>query len=292
MRPLAVIAVTVLLAGCWVTETEIVTARDSRPIAGPRLTMPEDNGRRTAYLWNAARSGYIDAQGNLLIRLARLKGDAYIAQIQSLKPPENLPPDLTLPDRPVYMVMVMRLAPPRLVAQTLQCGDSGDMQWMARAYGVEPQPRNEYAIKGSREATLGLMTGALDCKPDNLEIFEMTADALSPGGPELAELGTKMDRGRYVQHFEQRCNAGDREVCLKLAQTLRRGDGIPADPRRAIPVLEKLCDSNYVEACVDLAVMLDKGEGTSPNSARATDLLKKACAGGEMYGCDLLKRRK
>jgi hypothetical protein len=109
----------------------------------------------------------------------------------------------------------------------------------------------------------------------------------------LAAAGNAADAARTVEAFERRCNAGELQVCFRVAQILWRGEGVPADPARAASLLEKVCadPKGNVEACVDLAQLHDRGEGVRRDSARATELLKKACAAGEMYGCDLLKRR-
>jgi hypothetical protein len=295
-RRLAIVVLAVAASGCWVTETEMVRAADSLQLAGRRVTMAEPNGDPpTVYTWDAARAGYLDPEASGLLRFAHLRGEVYLAQIEILKADKELMPAMRA-GRRVFAVMLVRLAPPKLIAQHPSCAKYADeITAIARPFGVAVEPRREFAISGTRDGILGFMAATLSCNPETLDALQLTADSVTPGGPELAPGGAPAAAAaaRPTAIFERRCAAGELPVCFRLAQILRRGEGVPADPARAAALLEKVCadPKGDVEACVDLAQLHDRGEGVEQDPARATELLKKACAAGEMYGCDLLKRR-
>jgi hypothetical protein len=284
---LAILPLTVFLCGCWVTQTEIVGPKDSLRLAGVRLTMTE-NGESLVHTWNDARAGYLAADGSVLLRFARLKGEVYLVQYQPLQSTIDVPELKKLP--PVYMLMHLRLASPNLVAQSC-FGDRQETTWLARSYGVETDERRENVISGTREAIIGFLTGMIDCRSETMPMFTMTSTTISPGGRELASIGTTQDQGRLVKHFERRCDAGEADACFTLAQRLQKGDGVPADPSRAAAVFDKLCQAQRADACADLAVLYERGEGVTKDPARAAALLKQACGMGEMYACDLMKRK-
>jgi hypothetical protein len=226
-------------------------------------------------------------QCSLALRTA--KGEIYLVQYQPLKSSIELPPEIKkLP--PVYMLMPARLAPPNVVTQSC-FGDRQETTWLARSYGVEIDERRENVITGTREGIIAFLTAMLACRTETLPMFTMTSPSISPGGPELASIGAAQDSGRIVKYFERRCDAGEADACYTLAQRLQKADGVPADPARAAALFDKLCQAQRAEACADLAVLYERGEGVTKDPARAAALLKQACGMGEMYACDLLKRK-
>ena len=136
---LAILPLTVLLCGCWVTRTEIIGPKDSLRLAGARLTMTE-NGESLVHTWNDVRAGYLAADGSVLLRFARLQGEVYLVQYQPLKSSIDMPELKKRP--PVHMLMHLRLAPPNLIARSC-FEDLQETTWLARSYVVETDERRE-----------------------------------------------------------------------------------------------------------------------------------------------------
>ena len=62
-------------------------------VLGPQFIHDDFFGHtRTTFTWNAARRGYVDQNGDTLVRIGHLAGAYYVAQGQSLQPPD---PDLS-----------------------------------------------------------------------------------------------------------------------------------------------------------------------------------------------------
>jgi hypothetical protein len=278
------------LPGCFLTQTEVVTARNSLKLCGRQFVHDDTAAReRTVFRWDERRRRYIDGEGRTAVRFARLKGDAYVVQLQALKESQG-------EGRPArgaakgYALLQARVAPPRLVVQSTGCpGGGADQEWRARGYGLEIDT-NRGLLTGGREGILGFLVESLKCEPQTLDIV-LLPDALAPGGPELATEGLTYDRGRWVPFLTRKCDTGDGESCYKLGQMYLKGDGVPGDPTRAAGLFEKVCAARDLRGCLDLGLLYDSGQGVPRDSARAMELLGQACGGGEMYACDMIKAR-
>jgi hypothetical protein len=195
---LALLVLPLSTAGCWFTEREVLRARDSLKLAGPRLTIQQKGGFPAAIPWNDESASYLDPQGRMAVRFARLKGDDYLAQIHVLKS-EMAPGAGANPDRPFYMLMTVTVVPPRLLIQVPMCkmdGAAGEYKAFAAAYGVTADEPRDHPISGTRTGILRFITANLPCEKTSLDELGMTAESLSPGGPELGLAAAPPARGR------------------------------------------------------------------------------------------------
>ncbi len=72
------------------------------------------------------------------------------------------------------------------------------------------------------------------------------------------------------------CEAGvgGWENCFQIAESYRKGNGVPRDVARAAQFYEHACDGGHTEACSILGLIRDGGE-----------VYKEACDGGDAEGC-------
>ncbi|MBU0553103.1 sel1 repeat family protein [Myxococcota bacterium] len=94
-----------------------------------------------------------------------------------------------------------------------------------------------------------------------------------------------------MRAFERACELGEAAGCVNLGLMLLRGDGVPADPARAVTLHERACGLGLIPACARLGVLYKKGVGASPDLKRATAAFEQACAGGDQASCVWLEGR-
>ncbi len=87
---------------------------------------------------------------------------------------------------------------------------------------------------------------------------------------------------------EQRCNGGDIDSCLFLADQYYRGDILPKNQAKARIFFRQACTKGHGDACASLGVMLERGEGGPRDWNGAEGLYRKACDGGSAIGCNNL----
>ena len=81
--------------------------------------------------------------------------------------------------------------------------------------------------------------------------------------------GVPVDKAKALRLFEQAARLGDADAAFTLANMLRDGEGVTADPVAAHPGLQVAADGESPEALQQLAM-----EEKDP--ARAAQLLKEA----------------
>lgn len=62
------------------------------------------------------------------------------------------------------------------------------------------------------------------------------------------------DETRATGHYEQACNAGLVGGCLGLANALKKGRAVPADPDRANTLFTAMCKNNFETACHEVVL--------------------------------------
>jgi len=294
---LAILAIGLASSACFATDVDIVRERESVRVLGPQFIHDDFFGHtRTTFTWNAARRAYVDQNGDTLVRIGHLAGAYYVAQGQSLKPPDpDLSRDLSAADlAPAGRMRVyglLQLSPPRvhvLIPTCLQTTNSRDE--IAASFGVGVEDRLlATGLTGTREAILGVLVAGLGCSDRGSTDIRILAETLEPGGEELARQAAQPEAAHVVAHLAPRCDGGDVRACFRLGQLLTQGRGVTREPARAAALFEKACRSD-VRACVDLALLLQQGDGVPRDAARATQLLTSACADGEPYACELRGR--
>jgi TPR repeat protein len=108
--------------------------------------------------------------------------------------------------------------------------------------------------------------------------------ASARSGPELAAIFdtgvAAYDAGDYPRAFKIWSSIQDEDLAAmrNVAMMLRKGTGVPKDPRKAEDVYEVAAQAGLPTAQADLADMLLKGEAGPPDPKRALPLLEAAAA--------------
>ena len=280
------------LSGCLATVTEVVTLRDAVKLFGDRVVHDDTMAReQTTYTWDETLRGYVDPDRAIVVRVARLRGDAYLAQMQPL-PGGRAGPVGGPPAAPSYALSLLRVSPPRVHVQAASChGLRDETPRLARQFGVTfTDGRLAARLEGDRAALIGFFLAGLDCGTETLDIRLMPA-ALTPGWTELAAAAAPPGAPRLAPVLSPACERGDRSACYRLGQVYQRGEGVPVDLPRAAALFDRVCTAGDVRACVDFALAVDTGAGVTRDPARATQLLRQACTNGDPYACELAKNR-
>jgi TPR repeat protein len=98
------------------------------------------------------------------------------------------------------------------------------------------------------------------------------------------------DTPALVHILETRCGWERADDCLDLAGRLQHGEGIAADPSRALALYEKVCAAELFEACGLAGWAHESGQGVLQDGARAATLYARGCDGGDLYSCENLSR--
>ncbi|HOC19505.1 MAG TPA: tetratricopeptide repeat protein [Vicinamibacterales bacterium] len=109
------------------------------------------------------------------------------------------------------------------------------------------------------------------------------------------------DFARALALYERSCSAGWAAGCHQLGHSYEIGEGVKADPQRAIAWYGQACDGELVDGCVSAAMLLLTGTlvpadlpGAQRFFARAVALLDEGCQAGNDRQCterDRLKTR-
>ena len=108
--------------------------------------------------------------------------------------------------------------------------------------------------------------------------------ASARNGPEIAAVFDSgvaaYDAGHYEQAYKiwWSIRTEDLAAMRNVAFMLRRGQGVAADPQKALEIYEMAADAGLPTAQADLAVMLLGGEAGKPDPQRALPYLRAAAA--------------
>jgi len=87
-----------------------------------------------------------------------------------------------------------------------------------------------------------------------------------------------------LAELERYAGQGDLKACAQLGDQLARGEGVPADIARALPLLERAARSGIGTAAFRLGMIYDDGQGVPADRRRALDYFRAAAAAGEAEG--------
>ena len=90
--------------------------------------------------------------------------------------------------------------------------------------------------------------------------------------------------------FEQACDAGGLEACVKLGHLVDRGDEGPADSARALVLHERACQAGALTGCVAAGELEESGRAGTPDVKKTLAEYQKACDGKASPGCSRLGR--
>ena len=99
----------------------------------------------------------------------------------------------------------------------------------------------------------------------------------------MCNLGSIMmgiDPSQALALFERAAESGYEKGMINAATMLRGGNGVAADPERAVMWLERAADTS-TEAAGILAHILRTGEGVFPDKPRAAELYRRAAEAGD-----------
>jgi hypothetical protein len=284
----------IVMAGCFATETEVITAGQSIRLCSKRfyVQMGDEPDGPSRFAWNEGSKAYVEVKGEVAVRFARFKGDFYLGQMQGLRGADD---GSSPPGKKGYAIGLVRLSQGRLtlVVEPNCEGRHLELEAVARGYGVTLE-RGGYvsSLHGKREGILGFLTSVLECDLDPPPHMNppLVAEAVIPGGPELAAQAG-LYRGEMFAEPERRaCEDGTLRSCYVLGARYVKGDGVARDPARAAPLLTRACEGGLAGACLDLAELYATGSGVAVDAARARTLYEKSCRLGEPFACERLKQ--
>lgn len=87
-----------------------------------------------------------------------------------------------------------------------------------------------------------------------------------------------------LAELERYAANGHLKACAQLGEQLARGDGVPPDTTRALPLLERAARGGIGSAAFRLGMIYDEGQGVPPDRRRALDYFRAAAAAGEAEG--------
>ncbi len=92
--------------------------------------------------------------------------------------------------------------------------------------------------------------------------------------------------GEAVQLLRRGCSMSDCPSCMRLAQALHRGEGVPLACDQSVHLMLAVCDSGLPEACGWAGLWYRDGDAcAAADPVRARRLLDHACNGGSTYFC-------
>jgi hypothetical protein len=281
-------------AGCFATETEVITAGQSIRLCGKRFTVQggDDADGPSRFAWSEGSKAYVEVKGEAEVRFARLKGDFYLGQIKGLRDADD---GSSPPDKKGNLLGLVRLSEGHLtlVVEPHCEGKHLEVEAVARGYGVTLL-RSGYVpgLQGQREGILGFLTYVLGCDLDPPPHMNppLVAETVMPGGPELAGQAGPYRGDLFAEPERRACEDGTLRACHVLGARYVKGDGVARDPARAAPLLARACEGDLAGACLDLAELYASGSGVAADAARARTLYDKACRLGEPFACERLKQ--
>ena len=87
-----------------------------------------------------------------------------------------------------------------------------------------------------------------------------------------------------LAELERYAANGHLKASAQLGEQLARGDGVPQDTARALPLLERAARGGIGSAAFRLGMIYDEGQGVPPDRRRALDYFRAAAAAGEAEG--------
>jgi hypothetical protein len=106
------------------------------------------------------------------------------------------------------------------------------------------------------------------------------------GGMYLNGQGVVADPPRAVRIFQQACDRGDMFGCGNLGTQYLYGSGVQQDFRQAASLLHRACTAGVPWGCRTLAGMHVNGDGVPKDLLLAASLFQSACRGGDAQGCN------
>lgn len=101
--------------------------------------------------------------------------------------------------------------------------------------------------------------------------------------------GVKADPARAIAAWRVACDAGLHEACGQLGVALVKGVGGTADPSAGFTLVQRACDGGLAASCADLGVLYHDGTGVKADPAKSRASFEKACAGGHADACRVAK---
>ena len=129
---------------------------------------------------------------------------------------------------------------------------------------------------------------------ESLRTLAESCDHDVPAG--CTALGTAYVRGdgvaadpiRALSYFEKACSLKDPDGCLRVGVCYHFGIGKVKDDTAAARLYTQACDGGSSEACTRLGTLYLNGEGVARDDTRAAKLLDKACRATEYEACGRL----
>ena len=126
-----------------------------------------------------------------------------------------------------------------------------------------------------------------------IEVCERTkeAEACKEAGYALRD-GSSNDFVRAAKFFDRACQKKNRYACHELAKATAVGEGVKAEPEKAVTLYTTACEMGVGQACDDLAKIHEKGEMIPRDHTKAIDLLARGCVAEDfqLWTCTALRK--
>ena len=131
-------------------------------------------------------------------------------------------------------------------------------------FGVSAMPRWREALKAA--STGCAMGSGVSC--------QFLGDIL--GAP--VDFPSFTNEGAAARAYERGCMLGHGDSCGDASVAYRQGNGVTANPTKAVELLDKACQAGSNDQCADLAELLAEGtDGVTKDLPRAYPIARKAC---------------
>jgi TPR repeat protein len=114
---------------------------------------------------------------------------------------------------------------------------------------------------------------------DGLEAAKSFGRACDLGSAEGCSLLASLAHADEGAILQRGCDRGDSVSCFMLGSLLHQGNGLPANPERAVTLFDSSCKKGFARGCSRLGESYLWGEGTGSNPARALASFDVACRG-------------
>ena len=105
------------------------------------------------------------------------------------------------------------------------------------------------------------------------------------GSAYLNGQGVAADPSRALALFRQACQDGSGSACSSYASQYATGQGVERDDARATDSYSRACDQGDPAGCYHLGLMKEEGRGTERNLAQAVEAYTEACETGSAHAC-------
>ena len=96
----------------------------------------------------------------------------------------------------------------------------------------------------------------------------------------------KPDDSTPMAELKAKCDAGDVDYCVGLANAYMQGIWLPKKPAKALKMFETYCKQKNMKACRKAGIAYFMGEGTKKDLQKALFYSVKACDGLDASGCN------